>query len=247
MATDVISNDLPQTLPVVLPPAIDHLVTEDDTPVDSFFSEKQLRLLTEPLYSSRADWAGQRSFIAAANVGLFFVARNPAIGARRASEHGRRAARRPPSQESSVVFSLGIRQAAGRGHRSGFQPRGRRGHAEAGGLRPGPRALLRDLRSRSAAQSGSASRLPPRSAEYRRMDEPIEFPDIGLGLRLWQGRYEGHDNTWLRWVDADGVPIPTGQERRRPSGSGPTAGNNFGSLASNRPSRPRSEILGIPC
>ena len=79
MATDTISNEVPQTLPLVLPPTVDHLVTEDDTPVGSFYCEKQLRLLSEPLHSSRADWAGQRSFVAAANVGLFFVARNPAI------------------------------------------------------------------------------------------------------------------------------------------------------------------------
>ena len=68
-------------------------------------------------------------------------------------------------------------------------------------------------------------RLDP--VEYRRLDEPIEFPDIGLGLRLWKGRYEGQDITWLRWVDASGVPIATGQERAgvansdsaKPSGS----------------------------
>jgi hypothetical protein len=54
-------------------------------------------------------------------------------------------------------------------------------------------------------------RLDP--LEYRRLDEPIEFPNIGLGLRLWKGAYEGLDTTWLRWVDAGGVPIATGQER----------------------------------
>ena len=31
---------------------INELVTEDDTPVDNLLSEKQQRLLTEPLYSS---------------------------------------------------------------------------------------------------------------------------------------------------------------------------------------------------
>ena len=36
-------------------PNIDDLVTEDDTPVDNLPSEKQQRLLTEPLYSS---WSG---------------------------------------------------------------------------------------------------------------------------------------------------------------------------------------------
>jgi hypothetical protein len=32
-----------------LRPCLDNVVTEDDTPVDSMFSEKQHRLLTEPL------------------------------------------------------------------------------------------------------------------------------------------------------------------------------------------------------
>src|SRR5208282_1759662 len=48
---------------------------------------------------------------------------------------------------------------------------------------------------------------------FRKMDEPVSFPDVGLGLRLWEGRYEGLDATWLRWVDAEGAPVPTGQER----------------------------------
>lgn len=36
-------------------PEVDHLVTEDDTPVDNIFSERQQHLLVEPLHSS---WAG---------------------------------------------------------------------------------------------------------------------------------------------------------------------------------------------
>jgi Uma2 family endonuclease len=48
---------------------ISHLEIEDDTPVDNFQSEKQQRLLVEPLYSS---WSPGVSFIAAANVGLFY-------------------------------------------------------------------------------------------------------------------------------------------------------------------------------
>ena len=56
-------------LPAELRPCVDHIVTEDDTPVDNIFSEKQQRLLTEPLYSS---WTPGRLFLAAANVGLFY-------------------------------------------------------------------------------------------------------------------------------------------------------------------------------
>jgi hypothetical protein len=40
-----------EPLPDVIP-NVDALITEDDTPVDNLPSEKQQRLLTEPLYSS---------------------------------------------------------------------------------------------------------------------------------------------------------------------------------------------------
>jgi len=56
-------------------PDISDIVTDDDTPVDNIASEKQQRLLTEPLCTS---WSGPppvdgdlRPFLATANVGLF--------------------------------------------------------------------------------------------------------------------------------------------------------------------------------
>ncbi len=56
-------------------PDISHLVTEDDEPVDNWFSEKQQRLLPQVLYSSYK----ARKFVALANVGLFFTTHQPAI------------------------------------------------------------------------------------------------------------------------------------------------------------------------
>jgi Uma2 family endonuclease len=50
--------------------------------------------------------------------------------------------------------------------------------------------------------------------EYR-VGEPGPWPAIGLGLRLWEGKFEGHGDTWLRWCDADGEILPTGEERIR--------------------------------
>ena len=61
MATEIQSpSKIPQALPPELHPDVEHLVTEDDTPVDNVFSEKQQRLLTEPLYSSPG-WAAKDS------------------------------------------------------------------------------------------------------------------------------------------------------------------------------------------
>ncbi len=39
------------------------------------------------------------------------------------------------------------------------------------------------------------------------------FTNLGLGLMLWEGKYEGKESTWLRWVDGTGVMIQSGKER----------------------------------
>jgi hypothetical protein len=75
-------------LQIEMLPEVEHLITEDDTPVDNLPSEKQQRLLTEPLYSS---WTGPgegRTFLVAANVGVFYMLRSPAIVPRCVSQSG---------------------------------------------------------------------------------------------------------------------------------------------------------------
>jgi hypothetical protein len=54
-------------------PDVSHLITEDDTPVDNIFSEKQQRLLTSPLYDGWIGPGNERKFVAFANVGLFYA------------------------------------------------------------------------------------------------------------------------------------------------------------------------------
>src|SRR5690349_19041515 len=65
--------------PAAIAPNIDHIVTEDDTPVDDIFSEKQQRLLTEPLYSSWPGPGNDRVFMVAANVGVFAAVYQPPL------------------------------------------------------------------------------------------------------------------------------------------------------------------------
>src|SRR5262249_6175008 len=60
-------------------PDLDALVTEDETPVDSIFTEKQQRLLTEVLYSSWPGPGGDRKFLALSNVGLFNTSAQPPL------------------------------------------------------------------------------------------------------------------------------------------------------------------------
>ena len=71
-----VAPSLPGECSDVEPPDESRLVTEDDTPLDGILTEKQERLLSEPLYAS---WSGPkpaengdpRPFAVLANVGIF--------------------------------------------------------------------------------------------------------------------------------------------------------------------------------
>jgi len=195
-----------------LAPGIQSLVTEDDTPVDNMPSEKHQRLLTEALYSSWDGPGAGRPFLAAANVGVFPLARNPAI-------------------VPDVFLSLDVEVAQDwwqKEHRSYLL-------WEFG--KP-PDVVIEIV---SNTQGGEAEEKRQKYARmrviyyviydplrqvmpdvltiyrlsgmgYERQNSP-RFPDIGLGVTLWDGTYEGKTDTWLRWTDADGNLILTGKER----------------------------------
>ena len=190
---------------------IESLVTEDDTPVDNMPSEKQQRLLTEPLYTSWAGPGGGRPFLAAANVGVFPEPRNPAI-------------------VPDVFLSLDVQVNPNwwdKRHRSYFvwefgkvpdlvveivsNQKGnevgekRRRYAEMGvGY-----YVIQDLLRRVMREDVRVYRLSGR--RYERQGRPW-FPELGLGMTLWEGEFEGVRSRWLRWTDAHGELIPTGKE-----------------------------------
>jgi hypothetical protein len=43
----------------------------------------------------------------------------------------------------------------------------------------------------------------------------IWLEQVGLGLTLWSGTYEGKTEEWLRWCDRNGQVIPTGAEKAK--------------------------------
>ena len=194
---------------------IESLVTEDDTPVDNLPSEKQQRLLTEPLYSSWAGPGGGRPFLAAANVGVFAEARNPAI-------------------VPDVFLSLDVQVADNwwdKRHRSYFV-------WEFG--KP-PELVVEIVSNREGNEVGSKTLAYARMGVsyyviydpfHRVMDEDVRvyrlrdggyerqeslrFAELRLGLRLWEGAFEGvWWSGWLRWTDEHDVLIPTGREQRQ--------------------------------
>ena len=195
-----------------LMPGIEDLITEDDTPVDNLASEKQQRLLTEPLYSS---WPGPgegRTFLAASNVGIFSMVRIPPI-------------------VPDMFLSLDVEVAQDwwkKAHRSYFI-------WEFG---KAPELVLEIVSNQEGGENDEKRRkyarmgvkyyviydplrqiMPETLTIYRisggeyEQSRSARFPLLGLGLTLWDGVFEGKQDTWLRWTDIGGGLIPTGKER----------------------------------
>jgi Uma2 family endonuclease len=192
-------------------PKVDHLITEDDTAVDNVYTEKQLRLLTEPLYSS---WAGPgegRTFVAMANVGLFFEPKNPAL---------------VPDCLLSVDVDL-PEELHAKEHRSYFVweyhkvpdviveiVSDRTGGEDTVKLwkyarQRVPYYVIYD--PNNFLKRGVLRRLELRGDQYEPRPDDF-FPGAHLGLAFWEGEYEGMRGRWLRWCGPGGRVIPTGRE-----------------------------------
>jgi len=214
MATDSVTNETITALPPELRPDVEHLVTEDDTPVDNLFSEKQQRLLTEPLYTS---WSGPgegRPFLVMANVGLFYAIEQPPFVPDALLSLDVRCPKDlwPKSHRSYFTWEYGkppdviVEVVSNR--KGGEDTTKLAGYAR---IRVpyyvvfDPERLLSDELLRV---------YELQRFEYHLFDQPL-LPGIDLGLQLWQGSYEGHENTWLRWVDSGGQLITTGGERAK--------------------------------
>ncbi|MEO1447584.1 MAG: hypothetical protein AAFV46_15375, partial [Cyanobacteria bacterium J06635_11] len=44
-------------------------------------------------------------------------------------------------------------------------------------------------------------------------DSSYWFDEMGLGIGVWEGEYNGVEGKWLRWQDADNNWIPTEKEQ----------------------------------
>jgi hypothetical protein len=201
----------PELDPAVIP-NLDELVTEDGAPVDNIYIEKQYRLLTEPLYSS---WAGPgegRPFLALTDVGWFHTSGQPPLV--------------PDALLSLDVVPAGdLRTKAGRSYFQwliGKAPdvvieivSDRRGGEEDFKMKAYARlrALCYVIYDPDNLLRGGLLRAYVLQRGKYEPVEPRWLTEVGLGLILWEGTFEGSHQTWLRWCDRAGQVIPTGAER----------------------------------
>lgn len=198
-------------------PDISHLVIEDDAPVDNLISEKQQRLLTEALYSN--DVFELRSFLVAANVGVFYAVRQPPL-------------------VPDVFLSLDVEVP------QDWREKKNRTYFvwEFG---KSPDVAIEIVSNKEGNELGSKlTNYARMGVSYYAVFDPLEqlggklltvfelhvnryqekadawFDEIGIGLTLWDGTFEGKRDRWLRWCNRTGAVIPTGfecaeQERQR--------------------------------
>ena len=201
----------PGPLPMEQWPSVEHLVTEDNTPVDNLFCEKQQRLLTEPLYTS---WRTEVPFIAMANVGLFYAIRVPPYVPDVLLSLNVQAPESlfPKSNRSYFVWEYGkppevvIEIVSNReGNEDGDKLLG---YARIGI----PFYVIYDPELWLRAEKLKFFEL--RGGQYEHIQgDTLLMPSMELGLKLWRGSFEGHTDEWLRWTDLSGAPIATGAER----------------------------------
>ncbi|MBC6476623.1 MAG: Uma2 family endonuclease [Hormoscilla sp. GM7CHS1pb] len=188
-------------------PDVSNLVTEDDTPVDNFCSEKQQRFLANSVYNS-GPW---QTFVAAANVGIFYSSEEPAIvpdvflslDVTVPEDWWKKQNRcymvwkfkKPPEVAIEIVSNkkgeelgekLNIYAKVGVTYYIVYDPSQQLG-----------KKLLRVYELRGM--------------RYYETNQTW-LDKVGLGVTLWSGVFEGRHDVWLRWCDREGNVLLTGSE-----------------------------------
>lgn len=201
--------------------AVENMITEDDTPVENYFIEKQLRLFIETLYASWQPPAldettnEKRPFWAASNVGVFPSPFFPAI-------------------VPDVFLSLDVLPPDG-----DFNEKDNRSYALWNYDGKAPDVVIEIISDRRGGEFDEKMeaygrmkvdyyvtfdpqrkyeapflRVYERAFAWRfRQREDLAMPNVGLSLTLWRGVYEGLEGEWLRWCDKNGNLLLTGAER----------------------------------
>jgi len=197
-------------------PDISHIVTEDDTPVDNFQSEKQQRLLVEPLYSSLTL---TYPFIVAANVGLFYGLKlDPivpdvflSLDVQMPEDWSQKQNRSYFVWEFGKMPDVAIEIVS---NREGKELGGKKQiYAQIGVPYYVVFDPLKQLQKASEMNGAPFKVWALNARRYVELPPPFWLEEAGLGLTLWEGEFEGQVGIWLRWCDQAGNVIPTGKER----------------------------------
>ena len=189
-------------------PDLRDVITEDDTPVDNLISEKQQRLLTTTLYNS---FVTDFPFLATANVGLFYKDKEPPL-------------------VPDVLLSLRVKLP------EDWTKKKNRSYFVFAFGKP-PEVAIEIVSNKIGNELGSKIKdYAIAGVSYYVVFDPLKelgetilrvyelrnniyvelnnffLSQIGLGLTIWHGIFEGLEYDWLRWCDASGNILLTGNE-----------------------------------
>jgi hypothetical protein len=174
------------------------VMTEDDTPVDNWSSEKHQRLLTQTLYQHKDELSFSWPFLVAANVGIFTDWHKPPIVPDVFLSLGVDVPRfgKPPELVIEIVSNTVGQEDSKK----------MLDYAQLG-------VLYYVIYDPDEALSPNVLRAYQLQGHGYRELKHTWFAKLGLGLRLWEGWFEGHHETWLRWCDQKGQVFFTGSEQ----------------------------------
>jgi len=192
-------------------PDLSHLITEDETPVDNRYSERQFTLLSLPLFDT---WEEGKPFEALTDVGLFYKPSNDAVVVpdfllslgvtpRQVSESKEDRSYfvwlygKPPELVVEIVSNK----------EGGELSRKMETYERIGVAYYAVHDAFRHLGQRELR----LFRLT--GGKYVEMADPTQMPEIGLGFTFWEGTFRDVNARWLRFVDKSGKLILTGSER----------------------------------
>lgn len=184
----------PQLLEEIVAPDYSHLVTENDTPVDNFQSEKQQRLLVEPLYSS---WVSGDPFIAAANVGLFYALKEDPIvpdallslDVEIPEDWSLKQNRSYFAWEFGKFPEVAIEIVSNR--KGGELDNKKNDYARMGIAYYAVFDPLKQLQGKDEMNGLLLKVWVLNAKNYVELPEPFWLESVGLGLMLWSGKFEG--------------------------------------------------------
>ncbi len=188
-------------------PDVDLLITEDDTPVDNFASARLQRLLVSSLYSSLPE----QTFLAEANVAIYYSDEEPAI-------------------VPDIFISLDVQipvdwwKKQNRCYlvwKFGKVPEvvieivsNKKGEELEDKLRiyEKMRVTYYIVYDPNHQLGEEVLRVYQLQGRYYLETSETWLEQINLGVTLWEGEFEGRQDTWLRWCHQDGSILATGDE-----------------------------------
>ncbi|MBT9558287.1 MAG: Uma2 family endonuclease [Myxococcales bacterium] len=195
-------------------PDVSKLVTEDDTPVDNIFSERQMSLLVASLHGGWTPMrdGAPRPFLALANVGIFANTKEPPVVPDVLLSLDVEPPADPTAKETRSYFvwefskfpDVVIEIVSNR--EGGELAQKRRRYAK---YRI-PNYVVYDPFHSLSETTLQAFRL---AGDLYIPNRTLEFEGTGLGVTLWTGEWQRMQGTWLRWVDSQGNLLPTSEER----------------------------------